>query len=321
MTGTPLDLTPFGGIVSALGWLYWVLTAGLIGLALWLPKRGVMKLVAAALMLGVVVYPIFLRPVQKEIEAQLELQARLDAAVAHFEMRCKTAGETIKQTVQNVDGVVWMKWRTHDVKDVYDQFKLFDPFGRDCWGEDCIERLLTLPEQNGRFEREVKQRKGRFRWVESTDPADGQVYRYAGVMTPRPMWTPAAIERYRQKTGLELDDDSYWFKTERRPLQRFTARYAITWDDISTREDREHWIAGGSLKVIDLKTNEVIAERVGYMMDRGLGNRGGHRQPWAFAEQYACPEFQKIGPSDDRRSRGAEGRFFVVRVLNSTGSN
>ena len=30
MTGTPLDLTPFGGIVSALGWVYWVLA-----LAIW----------------------------------------------------------------------------------------------------------------------------------------------------------------------------------------------------------------------------------------------------------------------------------------------
>ena len=36
LTGTPLDLTPFGPLLSALGLLYWVLALGAAGLALWL---------------------------------------------------------------------------------------------------------------------------------------------------------------------------------------------------------------------------------------------------------------------------------------------
>ena len=271
------------------------------------------------------VYPLFVRPVQQHVDERQQAQAayaqKLAAATALFKERCKTAGETIKRTVQNVDGVVWMKWRSFDVSDVYDQFKLFDPFGRDCWAEGCIEQLLILPKQNGRFEEEFKQRKGRFSFVESVDPSNGVKYRYVGSMKLSPSWTEEGVAKHKRDTGQDVPDYAYLFSIKATPIDRFTARYGITWDDISTREDREHWIAGGSLKVIDLKTNEVIAERVGYMMDRGLGGRGGHRQPWAFAEQYACPEFQKIGPSDERRSRGAEGRFFVVRVLNSTGSN
>ena len=52
LTGTPLDLTPFGGLLAALGWLYWAIAAGLIVLALWLPKAGWMKLAAGALVTG-----------------------------------------------------------------------------------------------------------------------------------------------------------------------------------------------------------------------------------------------------------------------------
>jgi hypothetical protein len=45
--------------------------------------------------------------------------------------------------------------------------------------------------------------------------------------------------------------------------------------------------------VIDLKTNEVIAERIGYMMDWAQGSRAGARQPWLFAADMACPNFQR----------------------------
>jgi len=52
-----------------------------------------------------------------------------------------------------------------------------------------------------------------------------------------------------------------------------------------------------------LQTNEVIAERIGYMVDAGQGSQAGGRMPWAFADQNACPSFPQIGPSDSRRQR------------------
>jgi hypothetical protein len=64
-------------------------------------------------------------------------------------------------------------------------------------------------------------------------------------------------------------------------------------DDISTREEREYWIAGSSLKVIDLQTNEVIAERIGYMVDWAQGSQAGGRSPWLFAADNACPDFNR----------------------------
>ncbi|MBK7022991.1 MAG: hypothetical protein IPH41_05590 [Sulfuritalea sp.] len=76
------------------------------------------------------------------------------------------------------------------------------------------------------------------------------------------------------------------------------------------------WIAGSSLKVIDLRTNEVMAERIGYMMDRGQGNTSGGRSPWLLAADNACPKFgpEKVGaPRSFHQPR--QTRNFVEKVL------
>ena len=147
LTGTPLDLTPFGGLLAALGWLYWLLALALVLLALWWPKRWWVKLVSAAVVLCAGIYPVFVRPVEKRVEAanqeQERFKARLDAAMALFEQRCKTAGEKITRPVENVEGVVWMKWRDKiDVKDDFDQFK---PSGIAGWNEVEVENKTITP--------------------------------------------------------------------------------------------------------------------------------------------------------------------------------
>lgn len=84
-------------------------------------------------------------------------------------------------------------------------------------------------------------------------------------------------------------------------------RYGVTFDDISTKEERDHWIAGSSLRIIDTNTNEVIAERIGYMVDFAQGATPGGRQPWTFAKKnvgWSCPAFQEYG-----------ARRFVEKVL------
>ena len=79
------------------------------------------------------------------------------------------------------------------------------------------------------------------------------------------------------------------------------------------RKDREHWVAGGSLKVIDLHTKEIVAERVGYMIDQAQGIQAGGRSPWASAQQDACPPFPVVGESDFRRlRRETQTRDFVL---------
>jgi hypothetical protein len=306
MTGTPLDLTPFGGILQGIGVLYWLLVVGALGLVLWKAKGWVPKALGCFAVLVVMVLPVALHVFNKQ-QQHNEAKSKIDAALARFEMRCKGAGEKITRTVENVDGVVWMKWRDKlDVNDDYDQFKQFDPFGRDCTEQGCIEQLLRVTSGADKNPEEAARRKAGYRFVETIDPADQKRYRYVGTIGLR--WSAEEIERHKKETGQEPPAFSHTFHTKRSPIESYTARYGIAWDDISTREDREHWVAGGSLKVIDLQTNEVIAERIGYMMDQGQGSRAGFRTPWRMAERTACPVFL-----DGRR--GAESRSFVQKVL------
>jgi hypothetical protein len=309
MTGTPLDLTPFGPLLQSVGIIYWLIALSLAGLVLWVGKRWWVKAPIAALILAGFAYPV-IRRVDAQQQEVASAKSKLDVAMAQFQMRCKSAGEKIVRTVENVDGVVLMKWREpRDVNDEYDQFKLFDPYGRDCAAEECVSQLLRLEVDAGLFEREVSLRKSRYRFVEAQDDRDAVPHRYTGTMKPVASWTPEAIEKYRKEKGTDIPEYSYQFALAKAPITKFSARYGITWDDISTREDREHWVAGGSIKVIDLQTNEVLAEHVGFLIDSGQGSTAGFRSPWGWARSYssACP-----GLTADHRTK------FVLRVLQPT---
>ena len=106
------------------------------------------------------------------------------------------------------------------------------------------------------------------------------------------------------------------FVLDKVPVSSAPPRYGVTYDDISTQEEREYWIAGSSLRVIDLQTNHIIAERIGYMMDQGQGNTSGGRSPWLLAADNACPKF---GPENVEVPRSfhqpRQTRNFVEKVL------
>lgn len=308
MFGGPIDMTPFGAIVKGIGVIYWLLVLGALTLALWKPRRWWLKLSLSGVVLAAGVVPVAIYAYQ-EYQQQKQAKARLDAAMAHFEMRCKSAGERIYRTVENVDGVVWMKWRSKWANDD-DQFSIDDPYGRDCGAGECVEQLLRLENTSGRFKQEVERRKGRYNFVESIDPADGKSYRYIGAMTPG--WSPEGVKRHREQTGQDIPDDAYRFSMNKQPIPQITARYGIAWDDISTKEDREQWVAGGSLKVIDLQTNELIAERIGYLWDTGLGSKAGFRSPWGWAVSHGrkCPKLESS-------SLGGRTVLFVKKSLKS----
>jgi hypothetical protein len=286
MTGTPLDLTPFGSLLSAVGVIYWLLAA----LGLWWALRGptpwrtkLLRVIPVVLLFGFI-------PGRLGWE-QFQARKRLNTAVALFQERCKSAGEKVSRTVENVDGVVWMKWREVKTKDS-DQFKLDDPYGHDCSGDECIGRLLRVTKGSELNPEDARQHTTGYLFVETVDPIDGKQYRYFGVIKSVATRTLDEIEQYKKNTsGRDPGPNVYGFALEREPIKRFTARYGVTWDDISTHEDREQWVAGGAFRAIDLPTNEVIAERIGYLMDTGQGSTAGFRDPWGWAKSYAprCP--------------------------------
>lgn len=209
-----------------------------------------------------------------------EAKERLAKAQAMFAERCKTAGEKIHRRVEDVEGVLLLKVRPRTIN-YNDQFALDDPYGRDLGGEGYIGSFLRGSYQTETSGTPAPGSPPRFgyRYIEVLDQKDGQRYRYTGRAEEPWQTNKAYLQGYLR------------FVLDKVPAPGPTPRYGVTYDDISTREEREYWIAGSSLKVIDMQTSEVIAERVGYLMDPGQGNISGGRSPWLIAASHACPSF------------------------------
>jgi hypothetical protein len=292
ISGTPLDLTPFGAVLRGLGLAYWVLVLAAVGVALWKPKRWSTKLGAIAAVILVMVAPAVYQ-LHRDRDEVLHTRARLAGATVHFEMRCKTAGERIARPVKNVEGIVWMKWRPADLN-FQNQFALDDPYGMDCLSADCIKNLLRVTRDAARDREGAARHSKGYQFAETVDPADGRWYRYELVVKVVAIRTPEQMVEFKKNTGLVPEPEVYAVALERKAIDMRTARYGVAWDDISTRDDRLLWVAGSALRVFDLTSDEVVAERIGYLMDPGQGSTAGPRIPWGWARHYgrSCPPIE-----------------------------
>lgn len=234
-----------------------------------------------------------------------------------FAERCKKAGEKIIRTVDDVEGIYLVKLRPEGTN-YGDQFKLDDPYGHDSSGDRYILNFLQgfYHQKPHQYIAGEPPQIG-FLYVEATDRNDGRRYRYTGSMK-NVAHTDSVLMGGDGRTQIFSRE----FSLDKKVAVDPAPRYGVTFDDISTLEEREHWIAGSSLKVIDLKTNEVIGERVGYMMDFGQGSRAGARSPWLFAADHACPGFQRnpFIPLSSQNGGGSGAQpgqtlFFVEKVL------
>ncbi len=201
--------------------------------------------------------------------------------------------------MENVEGILLLKLRPEKMNFSV-QFVLDDPYGADVSGDGYIVNFLLGRDARGSLVEKDGATNG-YRYVEAVDPKDGKRYRYTGRLDQP--W---------------LRDKNYGEWVRRFVLDKAAApgtipRYGVTYDDISTLEERALWIAGSSLRVIDTETNEVIAERIGYMMDRGQGNTSGGRSPWLLAARHACPSFP-VTPGG-HPFKGDQSRNFVEKTL------
>lgn len=218
-----------------------------------------------------------------------------------FAERCKKSGEFIHRTVDDVEGVYLLKVRSKSIN-YGNQFELDDPYGHDLGGDGYVETFVRGESQ---FRSSAAVRSGKppqlgYAFAETVDVKDGQRYRYTGRLEEPWQRDKSFLKGYIR------------FVLDKAPAPGPPPHYGVTYDDISTREEREYWIAGSSLKVIDLRTNEVIAERVGYMMDRGQGNDSGGRAPWLLAASSSCPAFRGSPAFTDQLGQTYR---FVQRVL------
>ena len=219
--------------------------------------------------------------IPKQTRTPEEFAKYREAARAHFQKRCKeNAGEKIHRTIEDVEGIFLAKPRKRPTElDLKDQHWMGDPYGIVLYPPAEISRYLSYLDDNDISTTKRTLRPG-----------------YAFVEVP----SANGSEFIRHRLGGTRDKTA----SERSVVRQ--SRYAVIRDDISTREDRTYWVGGGRLAVVDLSTNEVLGERIGYVLEPGFGSTAGARRPWLFAEGVACPTIKRNVAID---------RLFVQKIL------
>ena len=192
-------------------------------------------------------------------------EAYAKAAWAYFKNKCVTeAGEKIYKTFTGVKSVLIVKPLPPATdKDHFDQFWYGDPYSLPATSNRVVRAagLLTLgSRKDSHIYRGLQ-------FVEFRDDTGGKL-QYRKVSSPQ-------------------DHNDFYVENIEKPI----SSYGVSWDDISTPEDRKYWIAGSRLRVIDLASNSTIAERIGYFIEAGFGSNAGGRRPWLTSRgpQTTCP--------------------------------
>ncbi|MBX9900904.1 MAG: hypothetical protein K2Y28_08995 [Burkholderiaceae bacterium] len=99
-------------------------------------------------------------------------------------------------------------------------------------------------------------------------------------------------------------------------LREVTAQYIIRFEDISTLEDRKHWVARGRISMLRRADESTVAEYVGF---------AANRSPVSFGDGYAwesvsvCPGSERQY-MDDRLGRWNAIRFFFKELVHIDGA-
>ena len=185
---------------------------------------------------------------------------RYEPAKARFDQLCQNAGEKIYRTADNVDGILLLKVRGDDEK-YQDSF--YNPRKDQMWEdaaveseskrEGCVASFLPYFSHVHYDHIDVLQK-------------DGSIIRYSG--------------------NWHIYDKP--FNQETNPAH--PARYAVTYENDVSWENRKHWIAGTTIKVIDTKTNELMAEKTMYVFVPGLGYSKFEQNPNPWGRGDRCPK-------------------------------
>lgn len=274
-----LALKALEDVIRGIGWIYIAFAAASIAIAVYLQTERRRQVVYALITLGV----FAILPIHDWVSKINHEQFRQEA-FARFEHLCREqAGEKIYQTFSDVRGVFVVKPLPPATEnDHFNQYWYGDPYSASATSKrDWVSAAtLTLDSRD-----ESGVRKG-LDFVELRDDQSGKPL-YWRIYKPVPINARSKEER--------ID----------RPISRF----GVAWEDISTPELRRYWIAASRFSVIDLESNnKVIAERIGYLLEPGLGSLTGQRRPWLSARMagYSCPQLSFGGYSDV---------WFLTRVL------
>jgi hypothetical protein len=280
-----LELTGIASVLRGISVMYWLFAVGALALALWMAKPVWGKALGALIVIGAFGY----LPLQELIEAN-KREAYAREAWAYFKKKCETeSGEKIYKTFTGVKSVLVVKpLPPASEKDLYDQFWYGDPYSASATSlrTDNAAGKLVYPKAPVA----INKIGNGFSYVESVrESKNNEEQKYVKY------FYDAAIRDY---------------KTE--PIAKPVSRFALTWEDISTPEDRHYWIAGSRLRVVDLQDSSTVAERIGFYIEAGFGSTAGQRRPWLASKGVSttCPH-----------SHDWSDRWFVLRVLQPNEEN
>jgi hypothetical protein len=169
----------------------------------------------------------------------------------YFDHLCKTeAGEFIYKTVENVEGIFMMRPRKRATDyELEHLYALEDPYGHTTDESFLVQDTYV-------------------------QPATGR-YQFLEVPLPKASRTSEQYRRYyrdesahrgrKYQTAINGQGVFVPYIVAETTVSKITSRYGYTWRGISRPHDRELGIAGGELIAIDLKADEVLAVRRGYM--------------------------------------------------------
>ena len=201
------------------------------------------------------------RDQQKAAEKEAEWRKRYEPAKARFDQLCQNAGEKIYRTADNVDGILLLKVRGDDEK--Y-QSNRYNPRKDQMWEDAAVE---------SEFDREAYIEEFLLPYTSSFPR-----YIYADVLQKNGL-----VIRYSRQR-----EEQNWVM-EQRPTPHPRARYAVTYENDISWENRKHWIAGTTIKIIDTKTNELMAEKTMYAFVPELGYSKFEQNPNPWGRGMRCP--------------------------------
>ena len=306
--------------VALLLWLVWiVLIIYLVFISRW---KIWLRAVLVTAILSVIIFLIIMPMRKAKAEAEAKIAEKIavrkvfgEKAFAHFRKQCESAGFFVYKEVPKQDSVLIMNPRlkkpTSEERD--DQYWMGDPYALSSLNHGSYSASFdtyTFPRHECKYD-VIKNKEGKkilddrgfpswenikaithlpyFKFIEiPSQDNPQQMMRYFAIPVERTLSYRAPCEEQHPE-----------YKFQGEPIDHIQSEYGYKTEDISTKQDRDLWIAGGRLQIIHLKTGEVVAERIGYIFDNSFGGNQ-HLPAWDDARQY-CP--------------GGNDNFFIIHVL------
>jgi hypothetical protein len=270
-----------GTLLRALSYVYWLLAIGALVVAIYRGKDRRSKIIGA-----MIVVAVFGFLPGKALLEQHQRDAYEKEAWAYFKKMCnERAGEKIYKKFTGVKSVVVIKpLPPATEKDLYDQYWYGDPYSNATpWDRRAYAAAAALA--TSRAPVLTGKHGAAFEFVESIDHSH-----------------PATMHKFiRMSFPYESRDPVL------ENIEKPTSRFGVAWEDISTPEDRKYWVAASRLRVIDLRDDGIVAERIGFFIESGFGSTAGQRRPWLTSRgpNTTCPY-----------AHDWSDRWFLIRVLN-----